>query len=173
MTPVRLSIVGVFIAAAGLVLSLLDSGLWFLGTTAGCLCSTVGVLWSARRAMRISLTDYGIEITRRAREQVPISAVSLRALERSGSRRRAFEPFCECPSCGLPTFHVFGAPREEVDEFATVRRMAISVDDVWNSSGIHKVRQRESGAFPPGWVSSTVVDRECLSCRSEWTETMS
>lgn len=170
MTPVRLTIVGVFIAAAGLVLSLLDSGLWFVGTTAGCLCSAVGVLWSARRAMRFSLAGYGVEITRRAREQVPISADSLRALEMSGSGR-PFEPFCECPECGLPTYHVFGPARELVDEPHPMR-WAMGLGDVWNSPGVHRVRSSDP-VLDEEQAKAIVVDRECLSCRYEWTEAVS
>jgi hypothetical protein len=178
VTPIRLTIVGLFIATAGVVLSLLGSELWFVGTTAGCLCSTAGVLWSARRATRISLTDYGIEISRRAREQVPITSGSAWLLDHRDDREREFEPFCECPKCGLTAFHLFSAPRQQTDSRPIWQAGpgTLWVEDdyevsVWDRAGTYRVRQE--GRMVTKKRVATVVDRECLSCRREWTEKVS
>lgn len=183
MTPIRLTIVGCFIAVIGLVLSLLDSELWFVGTSVGCLCSAAGTVWSAKRMIRMSFTDYGIEISRRAKELAPVSMENFAThANRATDQRRAFEPFCECPNCGIPTYHLFGQAREQVDNRSIWKagpgHAWVESDEdvrisVFDKAGTYRVNDRRTGKYVTKKRVTMVVDRECLSCAEHWMETAS
>lgn len=92
--------------------------------------------------------------------------------------RRPFEPFCECPRCHVPTWHVFSGPRQEVESrpqwVAGPGRMWVEEDvvemSVWNREGTYRVRQRETGEVVTKKQVVMVMDRECLSCEFKWQE---
>lgn len=144
-------------------------------------CSYMQARGPLANRKRMRLADMADAVIQQAREQAPVSANSLWALERSAPRRRAFEPLCGCPRCGLLTYHLFGAPFEHTERRPEWKagpgrlwvEQEIDEVSVWNTEGVYRVRHRETGRMVMKKQVLMCVQRECLSCGHEWTEELS
>jgi len=133
-------------------------------TLASLACSGVGIR-NARRQKKV-------------REELSLQHPAwLPSLKTSGARQ--FEPFCECPGCGIPTYHLFGPEREQVDTSSVWKagpgHVWVESDEdirfsVWNHPGTYRVNDRRTGKYVTKKRVTMVVDRECLSCGKTWVE---
>lgn len=130
------------------------------------ICSYMQMRGPLANRKRMRREAKAANIIRRAHEQMPVTAGYLSKRRTHG--RREFDPFCSCPGCGLAAYHVLGEPRE-LQGLHQLHAYGDAIISVWNSPGIRKVYAEETQATAP----LMVVDRECLSCRSEWTEAVS